>query len=675
MLRKNAAFGFLAAGLLAGFASSLRAVEIVPASMQDILNAMGPDATGLALSQEALPDLFTLTANRIEENPKLFTIQGSYSTGRWKGGKVVLEYARDLSYTLVSVYDKEGERQRIYSVRTKYTEHVEHLKAARAQAPASVPGVVNQPNPGAGSRETETASSRPPPPSKAVDTEPGKEPEPKSSYEWDEARAAYVPVAVSAVVMDVSEVQPQKLAAPVPVAEVPVKKEESSPSLQVSKRRHHRTETRTAKAADTSQSSGEGEDKVWVPPKTSQPAVAKVQAANTPWVERRTDSSPGGSPEAPAEQPTRKRHHRVPESPNMAEKPTGAGASRSEAANAPPPVVSVAKPRAESETPTTPGNLWVPPEVSQRPSRAQDVAALKNPVVAESVPSEEELLGIKPPISKPKSPPAPVAVSNGKGAPAAASAVVASASAPTTAVAVSPAPVPIRAVEAAAVPSTEELLASGNQKSGPDTSAGDAWVPKETPKTTVPEPALPAPEPVKVAMVPKPAAVDNSVENLLKIANDKNVGAPHESDAWVPKKTPLSKSAIDLDREVARIRAQENKKAAERKTVKVRQDINNPEEGVLPVSTFEKYSGPMYGRHREYERRFVPGKNRIAKVPEHDFYVDEIDRKKEIHNIYYYIHQKGKAPRLVAVERHETVSFLGNYDIDKEDKGKISTYN
>jgi hypothetical protein len=83
----------------------------------------------------------------------------------------------------------------------------------------------------------------------------------------------------------------------------------------------------------------------------------------------------------------------------------------------------------------------------------------------------------------------------------------------------------------------------------------------------------------------------------------------------------------------------------------------------------------MYGRHREYERRFYPGRKSKSKAPEHDFYVDEVDRKKEIHNVYYYTHQKGKAPRLVAVERHDKVSFMGNYDIDKEDKGKISTYN
>jgi len=105
-----------------------------------------------------------------------------------------------------------------------------------------------------------------------------------------------------------------------------------------------------------------------------------------------------------------------------------------------------------------------------------------------------------------------------------------------------------------------------------------------------------------------------------------------------------------------------------------RRDVNNPEERVLPVSSFEKFSGPLYGRHREYERRFYPGKKPKAKVP-HDFYVDEVDRKKEIHNIYYYQHLKGKAPKLVAVERHDKVSFMGNYDIDKEDKGKISEYN
>ncbi len=101
-------------------------VEIVPASMQDIITALGPDAHGLKISQETLPDLFALTASRIEENPKQFIVEQPYTDGRWKGGKAVIEYARDLSYTLVSIYDKSGNRQRIYSVSTNFTQHVAH---------------------------------------------------------------------------------------------------------------------------------------------------------------------------------------------------------------------------------------------------------------------------------------------------------------------------------------------------------------------------------------------------------------------------------------------------------------------------------------------------------------------------------------------------------------------
>jgi hypothetical protein len=130
---------------------------------------------------------------------------------------------------------------------------------------------------------------------------------------------------------------------------------------------------------------------------------------------------------------------------------------------------------------------------------------------------------------------------------------------------------------------------------------------------------------------------------------------------------------VEIDAELARVRKEEKKPV--KRTVKVKKDINNPEEGVLPVSSFEKFAGSMYGRHREYERRFFPGKRPHASAPDHDFYVDEVDRKKETHNVYYYKHEKGKAPKLVGVEHHEQVSFLGNYDIDKEDKGKLSTYN
>jgi len=121
--------------VVASLARSVMALEIVPATLQDILRAMGPDAKGLALSQDALPDLFTLTASRIEESPKHFVVEQPYQSGRWQGGKAVIEYARDLSYTLVSVYDKEGHRQRIYSVGTNFTEHI----ASQTETPAATP--------------------------------------------------------------------------------------------------------------------------------------------------------------------------------------------------------------------------------------------------------------------------------------------------------------------------------------------------------------------------------------------------------------------------------------------------------------------------------------------------------------------------------------------------------
>jgi hypothetical protein len=89
-----------------------RAVEIAPATAADIMAALGPDARGLSIRQDDLPDLFTLTSSRIDENSARFLIEQPYLDGRWKDGKAIIEYARDLSYTLVSIYDKAGKRPR-----------------------------------------------------------------------------------------------------------------------------------------------------------------------------------------------------------------------------------------------------------------------------------------------------------------------------------------------------------------------------------------------------------------------------------------------------------------------------------------------------------------------------------------------------------------------------------
>ncbi len=580
--------GVCGVGILFMVPRILLGIEIGPATLHDIVNALGPDAKGLHISQEALPDLFVLTASRIEENPKQFIVEQPYVDGRWKGGKAVIEYARDLSYTLVSVYDKDGHRQRIYSVRTSYTEHV----ARQAGLPAGRQALAQaQPQP----ENVDAAAS-------AGQWSRASAPTPKGtgsniSFEWDETKGAYVsataPVETSAedsglrTQLEKTEPSPKSLApSPATVS--------SSPRHR--RRRHHEETTAAVSYPAPAQTSG-----IWlaVPPKAKTPktSVAKVKVANTTWVERHRERPPEESP-----RPKRRRKH-----------------------------------SGSKTTPTPEVQTVVSSKVSQKSAPPAEVRA-----------SDEWV---------PKSMQEPAAPT------------------PTRA----PKPVPATPAQEA-VPSTEELLAPAATKPGlvaaatPDTSEGDKWVPKATPKPAVTEPEVPQ-EPMQVANIPKPAPVDNSVDNLLKMANEGKSEMPHESDRWVPKKTEAPKPDVDLNKELMRIREQEKQQAAPKSMPKIKHDINNPEEGVLPVSSFEKFSGPLYGRHREYERRFFPGKRTRAGTPNHDFYVEEVDRKKEIHNIYFYKHEKGKAPKLVAVERHEKVSFLGNYDIEKEDKGKISTYN
>jgi hypothetical protein len=579
---------FIAVGLLGLAALLLPArvllgVEIAPATAHDILRALGPDASGLRLSQDTLPDLFALTANRIEENPKQFTVEQPYLSGRWKGGKVVIEYARDLSYTLVSIYDKDGHRQRIYSVATAFNN-----PTIRQTSPAPQTASVESSN----NQESGWGRQATPPPPAPSQAAPGAQS--NVSFEWDDAKGAYVPVMNGPAVSAVTETPPSRVAAPRTAA----RSETTSTSRR--RRRHHANETVVASAqtftpapAKKSSLPAPMQDSgIWLPPgvktKTSSSASRSVvKAGHATWVERPEDTRSQVS--AP-----RKKKHKHPVSETAVAK-----ASSAQATQAPAPETTKAS------------DEWVPKSIQQPPARPQREEAAKRAVDTE-------------------------------------------------------------------VPSTEDLLVNSDTKSGPDTSESDKWAPKATPKQTAREPEVPeaAQEPVKVAMVPKSGPVDNSVDNLLKMANAGKEEAPRDSDTWVPKKTAAVNPEAEINKELARVQAEERKQEAPKPKVQpIRQDVNNPEEGVLPVSSFEKFSGPMYGRHREYERRFYPGKKSKSKAPVHDFYVDEVDRKKEIHNIYYYTHQKGKAPRLVAVERHDKVSFMGNYDIDKEDSGKISTYN
>jgi len=563
---------------------------MTPATARDIKLALGPDASGLGLTQDLLPDLFTLTSSRIEESPKQFTLEQPYHSGRWEGGKAVIEYARDLSYTIVSIYDKDGHRQRIYSVKTDTDHSAGGRTEEEPQARTSDTG-VNTSEEAPASSESPARSRRSAQAGRR--TEGGAE----ISYEWDDARGAYVPVAASRGSYSEEAAPASRNVS----ASASPQRESAPPQSSHTRRRRHHTETVVASSHVTTRSSESGttaqkpsslpapmqDAGVWIPSgaKTKSAAqkeataqVSKVKAGNTTWVERRNTSD---VEEAAA--PSRK-----------------SGVKGSEPKST----------RTAAATQTRNIDEWVPPPTQKTPTRSHRTESAGSG-------SEEQ------------------------------------------------------------VPTTEELLANADTKTGPDNSGGDSWVPKSTPKTAVVDLDTPPPpeEPVKVASLPKSRPVDNSVDNMLKMANEGKEAMPGDGDKWVPQKTSLPAPDMDLNSEISRVRQQEKKQAAVVKAQpQIRRDVNNPEEGVLPVSSFEKFSGPMYGRHREYERHFNPGKRPSVSVL-HDFYVDEVDRKKEVHNIYYYQHLKGKVPKLVAVERHEKVSFRSNYDIEKEDTGSISQYN
>jgi hypothetical protein len=114
------------------------------------------------------------------------------------------------------------------------------------------------------------------------------------------------------------------------------------------------------------------------------------------------------------------------------------------------------------------------------------------------------------------------------------------------------------------------------------------------------------------------------------------------------------------------------KKPQDAPVVNVNRDVHNPDEAVLPYYSLEKFSGAQYGRHREFERRVVYKQNKKSSFKGYDFYIDEVDRKQEKHYLYYYrMDPATKKAKLLATEKHEQVTFLSNYDIGSEDKGKI----
>ncbi|MFA5974538.1 MAG: hypothetical protein WC859_00015 [Elusimicrobiota bacterium] len=733
-------------GLVAGLCPDAFARVLAPASAEEIISALGPDAQGLKISQDKLPDLFTLTASRLEEDPQQFIVEQRYKSGRWKGGKAVIEYARDLSYTRVSVYDKQGNRQRIYSVSAVYQADVRQpVKAASSDetgSPVFESRRIVEKTVGAVSFDE-------PPPSREVaskslgqQTKTEKEPETEtevvaqgpSAFVWDDSKGEYVPV--KGLREPVSPPSEESKSAPKterrqkraePVAEKAqgvalgasalvwdnvkgeyVSVKGVSESAAKPERRQKRAEPAAEKATDVAPESNAF---VW--------DDAKGEYVQGKGVSEPVSAPSKESKSAPKQEPPRQKRAEpvVEKAPVVAALPTPAvpvPPTAPQRATFPESLAAIAP--TEEDIPTTEELLGAPAEQPSE-NQAQNETLMRKIAFAKKV--EKPAKVVVPPVNEPK--PAPSAkvpatqessytvapfssspAGSGGGSkhtddgkidspPVTGGNDMKEAPAEDAALALAkqkfekPAKSPVvpelssPAVGGGGSKHTVDgkmdspPVTGGNDgKIGPDTSEGDKWVPKEVPKPVVKEPEPPeAASAPKVAMIPsKP--VDNSIEALLSKASESKKEVPNEGDAWVPKTAKGEKPDAAIQAELARVRQEKVKKSAP-VPPPVRRDINNPEEGVLPVSQFEKVSGPRYGRHREYERRFFVKKRLKAPVKDYDFYVDEVDRKKEIHNVYYYKRDKN-VPKLIAVERHENVTFLSNYDVDKEDKGKVITY-
>ena len=307
-------------------------------------------------------------------------VQEPYLSGHWKGGKAIIEFARDLSYTVVSIYDKQGTRQRIYSVRTSFSEHVQQLKET-ASAPVPVPVPVPETAP----PETRPAPQpETPPPTPSVTSNSTrmasatKGVEPKTSYEWDESKGAYVPLAVSATVSEpAAEAETQK-----PVYTHP--ENAGTPSAAPS----HEERTVVAKVPAKAAPPANDYEEVWVrvTPRPSQSSASKVKVDSTTWVERTAETP---KPEYRLVK-RRRRHPKVKppvEATAVASAPNTQIQNAEPAAKPPVPVVAMANAPAVEETPLHPspvaGGMGLS-EVSKEPSAPAPRASV--PAIASSAP-------------------------------------------------------------------------------------------------------------------------------------------------------------------------------------------------------------------------------------------------------------------------------------------------
>lgn len=548
------------------------------------LSPMAQDLQGLDLPSS----LFKVPEGENSEIPGRVIIR-YYRNGPWKGGKAVVECARDLSYAEIRIYNKDNDLVRIYSRKA----HMQNLERRPPLAEAAPSAEVPVPPQRANTVESGAGLSSPPQRSATGSSEMASPLQNERNPAPEVAKSPSVVTIPHGQFVTVSELKDSDNAEPAPPPQAASTVLPPSPSTNASS-----PNPATLAPSPTLVGAGQGAQ-------GKNPAKQSVNNLNPvavvpPALPARAASKPSVVPEPVLSGGVENRS--VASAQNLAVPAPSAGFARSEAGRGSPPQQNAA---AKSS----------PPEPAQ---------------VASAVPES------KAPLPKTEAMTAPFQ---------------------------EVAPLPTKDEQ------LKETVQEAQQAQAQSTLDSDAWTPQPVPPPAAErEPvavsaARQTPAKRRAQAAEKPLSEAEQMQRAVQLAKRTSL----ESDSWSPKPVRLQAEKEPDFSFLEKIKPPTQKPA-------IKQDIGNPEEGVLPVNSFDKFDGPMYGRHREFERRVIYTHNRRSPVKGYDFYVDEVNRKEEYHHLYYYKFDKHQKPKLIAVEKHDHVTFLSNYDVGREGKGKITTY-
>jgi hypothetical protein len=549
-----------------------------------------------------------------------FTIK-HYIKGPWKGGTAVIELASDLSYAEIRIFDKEGTLQRIYSVQPKSQNA--HLNPSSINNPMKMVEEADIP--------AQPAASESPNVTRSPEREAAVQAQTAKAMAADrEERYGDAPRTVSGKAGDIREGSTQEAYEEAQrAAQAPRKK-----TIRVRKKRKvkHSAGLDTPLSGATSDTEYYYEDVVVVEkPDTPESRAAEKES-------RHPASSESAQPMVVASNPAAR-------SSTPAAYSTGSPT---------PPAASPSRPAVPSVSRSNqPVDMHPAPQGSSTGGGAIDESSL--PDVREAITeNESESASVqagKRSVASDQWKPKPTQVASLPGEPM-----------PTGEMA----PVPTKTRrQVPAEDLSEATKAAARMES-------ENWTPKGP---------APTPSDAELGLNNMPEGqsggkrrsskkggrgVDEMVPMSDEVRQSGQTGAAGEN--WAPTTRSAKLSAQE---EKAQAIASALKPAEMPRPIKVNRDVNNPEETVLPFYSLEKFSGAQFGRHREFERRVIYKQNKKSPVKGYDFYIDEVDRKQEKHYLYYYKIDSKKKAKLIATEKHEKVSFLGNYDIGSEDKGKI----